>query len=246
MNDAIKIAAWQSGVSLPYKARLEYIESSGSQYIDTGVIAGVGDTNSVPRNIEITVAYDSATYGYNYVVMGAAGNINTTPHYDINVRNGNYTFWISGEWIGSTISVDSTLKTISLLDGQIYLNNGFIKTCPTYIGTVPYSIYLFALNVRNEAVRMTSSVRIGKFVAYGDDGQNIIQRLIPVLDNNNVACMYDEVTGAFFYNAGSGSFTAGPVVVGGGYNRKCVRRSHRRSLPPSARFWRAPLWKEVA
>lgn len=33
--------------------------------------------------------------------------------------------------------------------------------------------------------------------------------LIPVVDNNGVVCMYDKVSGEFFYNQGTGEFIAG-------------------------------------
>lgn len=38
----------------------------------------------------------------------------------------------------------------------------------------------------------------------------------------------------------------GNLISNGGYKRKCVRRSHRRSWRPSARFYAPRLWKEVA
>lgn len=42
---------------------------------------------------------------------------------------------------------------------------------------------------------------------------------IPVIDWNNVACIYDQITGQFAYNQGTGAFIAGPdasAVNGGG------------------------------
>ena len=33
--------------------------------------------------------------------------------------------------------------------------------------------------------------------------------MIPVLDRNNIACMYDKVSGEFFYNQGTGNFIVG-------------------------------------
>ena len=36
--------------------------------------------------------------------------------------------------------------------------------------------------------------------------------LIPVIDKNNVACLYDKVSGQFFYNQGSGNFNIGNII----------------------------------
>jgi len=44
----------------------------------------------------------------------------------------------------------------------------------------------------------------------------VILDFIPVLDFDSVPCMYDKVSGQFFYNAGSGAFSYGPVIEGGG------------------------------
>jgi hypothetical protein len=42
------------------------------------------------------------------------------------------------------------------------------------------------------------------------DGENHID-LIPVIDKDGVACMYDKVSGEFFYNQGTGDFIAGNI-----------------------------------
>ena len=44
------------------------------------------------------------------------------------------------------------------------------------------------------------------------DNGILIYDMIPVLDSNNVPCMYDRVEGRFYYNAGTGQFIAGPVI----------------------------------
>ena len=41
----------------------------------------------------------------------------------------------------------------------------------------------------------------------------LVRDLIPVLDWSDVACMYDRVSGALFYNAGEGDFVAGPELI---------------------------------
>ena len=43
-------------------------------------------------------------------------------------------------------------------------------------------------------------------------GGTLVRDFQPVLDENGVACLYDAVTDELFYNAGSGSFVAGPAV----------------------------------
>ena len=51
-------------------------------------------------------------------------------------------------------------------------------------------------------------IRIYSFKIY--DNGTLIRDMIPVKDLSGVACMYDKVSGQFFYNAGTGNFIAGP------------------------------------
>ena len=44
------------------------------------------------------------------------------------------------------------------------------------------------------------------------DNDILVLDLIPVVDKNGVACMFDRVSGTYFYNAGTGSFIAGPAI----------------------------------
>jgi len=82
---------------------------------------------------------------------------------------------------------------------------------------------------------------------------DLVMDLTPVRFTNeqgqSEGAMFDRVSGQLFRNAGTGAFGRGSDKTasnGGGYKRQCVRRSHRRSSRPHARFWRRSLWKEVA
>ena len=40
----------------------------------------------------------------------------------------------------------------------------------------------------------------------------LVRDMVPCKDMKGVVCMYDRVENKFYYNSGSGSFTAGPEV----------------------------------
>ena len=44
------------------------------------------------------------------------------------------------------------------------------------------------------------------------ENDTLIRDYIPVIDNNNVACLYDKVSGQFFYNQGSSDFKTGDII----------------------------------
>lgn len=53
--------------------------------------------------------------------------------------------------------------------------------------------------------------KIYYFKIYDKDG-NILKNMIPVLDKDNVACLYDTIENEFMYNNGTGFFIAGPEI----------------------------------
>lgn len=43
------------------------------------------------------------------------------------------------------------------------------------------------------------------------ENDTLVRDIIPVLDENNVPCMYDKITNTFYYNQSSGSFSYGTL-----------------------------------
>lgn len=90
--------------------------------------------------------------------------------------------------------------------------------------STPLNIHLFGLN--NNGTFSGGTWKIYTFKMY-DNSNNLIRDFIPVLDENNVACLYELVEGKFYYNKGTGNFAAGsatgePVLLGG-RARKIIR-----------------------
>ena len=56
----------------------------------------------------------------------------------------------------------------------------------------------------------TQAKQIYQITCYKDDV--LVRDFIPVIDNSGKACMYDKVTGQFFYNQGSGEFQTGDII----------------------------------
>ena len=48
------------------------------------------------------------------------------------------------------------------------------------------------------------------FKIYDED--TLLRDYVPVLDENNIACLYDTVEGKFYYNQGTGVFIGGAEV----------------------------------
>lgn len=77
------------------------------------------------------------------------------------------------------------------------------------------SIYVFGGNYQG-STEGNSPWRGQKMKLYGFkiwDGDELALDLIPALDPDGTACLYDDVSDMFLYNAGTKSFTAGPEAA---------------------------------
>ena len=217
-GNVVQINHWQHINKLPIEyQRVEYLESTGTQYINTGKIP----TDNTKMELK---TYTTCTSSY----------------YCAGARSGSSTIFFaqSGATSGAKISctVNGTSRTAEdsegvdfkrLSSGQIYnimlrtngdstydysiideTNNksySASKVEYTPMGTVTYGICLFALN-KNYIVSGTN--RCYKFKLYRD-GKLILSFIPCYRKSDNVAGMYDIVTGKFFTNDGTGSFAVG-------------------------------------
>ena len=167
---------------------LQYIESTGTQYIDTGI-----NKAKFIHDITFTVKNNTNLMGNN-----AAGGA-----YWGQSRNS-----IDGFELGS-----QKIYTNSLVRQKIIFDTNAAQTTLTANNeTISYgngvgrqTYYLFRINNAS----YYCSARLWGFEAY-DQNDTLIQKLIPCKNSDNVVGMYDLVSGQFFTNAGTGEFTAGP------------------------------------
>lgn len=187
---------------------LEYIESSGTQYIDTGVIA----TNNLKVGITFRQISDTGAMGVirqvgsNYVrhhITQTSSGINFSLGGTYNIKNypdlldDNTThIW----WINNTTGISQMDSVSSSFTSQAAF------TCQ---GTY----YLFARNNVNMTTPITYiNIRLYKVQLY--KGTNtIINKFIPVQrKSDNMIGMYDTVQHKFHPNLGTGDFIMGPIV----------------------------------
>lgn len=190
---------------------VEYLESTGTQYIDTGIL--------LPFTIDIKAMYTNfksndnvdnhnlptlfssqnfqspwnATYiragssygGSNCLGSGVIKNIVN----DFNIHN--YKF-----------SCFSNLK-------KIYVDNNLIESQEISSNYITYSTYLFAMNSGGKPIEIMNG-KIYYVRLYSDiDGKNLIHNFIPVIDSSERPCLFDKVEKKCYYNQGTGEFLYG-------------------------------------
>ena len=191
---------WETGYTV-----IEYLESTGTQYIDTGFIANQ-DTG-----VKTKVMFESVLNNEG-MVFGSATNYNANTFelymwdgalsFNYNNRNYQQSLRIS---VDDTIVVDWDKNIIKYSKN----NEPYIQIEGTYGEfSTPYPMLIFA-NKRPTTITV-GKIKIYYFQIY--DNGKLVRNFIPVLDKNDMACMFDLVEGKVYYNAGTGDFIAGPII----------------------------------
>ena len=195
-------------MSLPsgYK-RLEYIQSSGTQYIDTGV-KSPKDGLKIELDFEYTAAHDSAA------LFGSQNY--TIPRYSICAYGASPAFWVgtSTKLLPFTTDIGYRYKlTAEAASGVLTaaLNNTTTSTAYTGELESEQSIYLFANHDASLGVLQQASMKL--YVCKMYSSGVIVRDLIPCRNSSGVIGLWDDVNNAFYQNAGSGTFTAGAEVA---------------------------------
>ena len=191
---------WNSG--LPYTSKVEFIESTDDQWIDTLInpssdgtmtidfCGGVIPNETGPSRVRWSGNPTYDTYGL-------------YPRKD-NVRMGCYWGRFSdGKY--NLFDVDASKRMVVIIDkNKVYINGNLEHTFDYSFFQSPYTLPLFATYDVEIGIKC-SNTRIYKF-SYFDNSQSI--ELSPVRKENN-GCMYDSISKTLFENKGTIPFVYG-------------------------------------
>ena len=173
--------------------QVEYIESSGTQYIDTGYKYVANDK----IEIEIMPLEENADRS----IFGAYEMTSTLCElgYRNNLLRGNI-----AETNSPTYTINQKYK-VQLVNGTWQYNNSNFGQ--TRNNNVSINCYLFARN-NNGSVNKQSKEKVYSLKIIRND--NVINEFVPCYrKSDNEPGMYNKVNGVFYTNAGTGEFTVG-------------------------------------
>ena len=199
-----RTAAWR-GKHLPYDAEIEYLESTGTQWIDTGVNGYLDFDYDIKFLIPTPVSQN-----YYNSFFGAWNSIGNKPNQFLNTNFSAQTFYC-GNGQDAQLNMGACPQNEMVhfrKDGNTIQLNKRVKTL-SY--SEPYeldrTLFLFGTNRGTIINRALSGTRIYSFEL--SLGSEMILDFIPVRVGN-IGYMYDRVSGEFFGNAGTGAFIIGP------------------------------------
>ena len=187
-------------MSLPsgYK-RLEYIQSSGTQQIDTGFKPN--------NNTKITADAEYISSDGTYPALFGARN------------GGSQQFWLF--WGGSafisryntsdiTVAATLTDRHQFTLNKNVLSIDGSSATGATATFQSNYNAYLFSVNASG-STSYCCKARLYSCQIY--DNGTLIRDYIPCQTASGEIGLWDDVNSVFYGNAGTGTFTAGPGIA---------------------------------
>ena len=187
----------------PRMVRVQYIESTGTQWIDTGVkialtdrvavdfarTGSASDTNGAACGARVSYA---AANGFAIWAVTAA-NI---ARFDLTASSSQYVTISATVTVGTRHVAEKTGAT-NRLDGYDVAGNGTVSSY-----SPQYNAYLFAVNQAGSAA-FPAKMRL--YAATIGDKRDFVPVRV-----GNAGYLYDRVSGQLFANAGTGSFAVGP------------------------------------
>lgn len=200
--------------------QVEYIQSSGTQYIDTGV----------RPSHDSTVAIDAEVLASSQNYWGMFGAR----------RDSSMQFWVfynrtESSWCGRyssnpNITINGAYAgrhRISLEKNVLKVDNSSSSTDASSFSS-NYTSYIFACNNSGSAQYMCN---IKLYSAEVFSGSQLVRDFVPCKNHSGVIGLYDLVSEKFYTNAGSGVFTAGAIVSEGFTHGDVIPR------PPARDYW---------
>ena len=212
-DPSLKCLPEQDGISYKYvyagkehtakPVELEYIESTGVQYIDTGIKPNT--TTRVVAEMEYVSITDNACglFGSN-----TSGEIFEAYNYGSRYYFG---FGSNTNSVAGTATPGEKMLIDFSKNYAVYNVGGkVIDVTPggdeTFTAT--QTMYIHALNRKGAALRSAS--RTYSFKIYDND--TLVRDYVPCRQPSGVVCMYDRVSGEYAMNNGAGKFIAGAEI----------------------------------
>ena len=182
---------------------IEYIESSGTQYINTGYVANAN--TKVIADFQITSQQSS-----NNDIFGVVGQFSFRQY-----GGSSYFRTISGTAIADFDTTVSILNrhTVEKTFSSTIIDNNYNKTT-SGTATISYPLYLCAYN-SGSSVSNYGYLKLYSCKIY--DGNTLVRDFVPIKTAVNTYGLWDRVNKVFYKNSGTGTFTGGSATTLSGW-----------------------------
>ena len=191
------------GGNVPYDSKIEYLESTGTQYIDTGIVSSIntgvaGDVMMTQKGI------------VNDLILGELRGIyGNRDGFCVDLRG--YFFMSVINQVASQNENERITFSMNYLNDSIGSFNNLSINLNKAENATKYNIYLYGYNYNGSVSFQYAAKKIRLYSVKFTEGQTIVRDFIPVRVGN-VGYMYDRVSKQLFGNMGTGNFILGGDV----------------------------------
>ncbi|GEM_PF-1749269 len=187
--------------------RVEHLDFTGSQYINTGIIP--------TANTKVETTFKTSTNSR--WLFGSRTSTSATNIYAVYFNSATL-LWYQIRMSGDAKSVDNYFNKISYLTTtrSEFILNG--KTTSGFgtdaLGSSTWPMYIGSVNTAGKADGTSGRHFVGELYSFKIwDGTTLVRDFVPVVrSRDGVAGLYDMVENKFYTNIGSGSFKTGEVI----------------------------------
>lgn len=181
--------------------RLEYIKSSGTQYINTGF-----NPNQNTR-VVVDAKPLSVTQAQLWCIFGVRTSV-FFELYKASTRNMRLTFLYGSTYTQGFDSLDYTKRQTFEINKNTATVDGTTLTYSAQTFQQTYPLFLFASDNTGKAEGIAAAELYSAKVY---DNGTLIRDFIPCKNASGVIGLWDDVNSVFYQNAGSGTFDAGEL-----------------------------------
>ena len=189
---------------------IEYIQSSGTQYIDSNFIPKA-TTRTIMKAEPMAWSAWSAFFGTRNATSPTASQA-----YNAAIPA---TTLYRSDYFGSSLTAETpTVMQITNIDKNKNIcsfNNIMITNTSSTVNATT-NMFLLALNDVGTA-KYFLSAKLYSCQIY--DGNTLVRDFIPVKTTTNIYGLWDKINKVFYKNAGTGTFTGGPTVTLTGWHK---------------------------
>ena len=200
-REGYKFLGW-SPIPSDYQ-EVEYIESTGTQYIDSNYIS-----NSKTTAI-LTYAITGPTSGGDEMFFGATNSVGSSyleayvnHRWYAALGGGRYRYVLTGKGVGTN------KKYVAQINKDALVVDGNIKNSTEQISDANIPIYIFAWNNNGNVQYKHSHMRLYNLIF--KENEEEVRNYIPCYHiNSNETGLYDVINGNFYNNLGTDEFNKG-------------------------------------
>lgn len=190
-------------MSLPsgYK-RLEYIQSSGTQYVDTNVVPSL--------NHGFKVRFQPSDLNGDNIYIGCATS--GSQYWGGETYNAEHAYmWNSGATVSGTVFVGQTYTTcLNYKNDRKFIVDGVVAASLSAVSITNTPIRIFGFNNGSTSFLFRGKI-FGVEITFNDE---VICDFIPCQKPDGAIGLWDDVNSVFYGNSGTGAFIAGQPSIG--------------------------------